>query len=766
MAAAKSVWAIDIGNNSLKALRLQQTGENIEVIGLDYIEHPKILSAENITEDEKNQIIRTTLSTFAGRNDLSKDPIAISVPGQTSFARFIKLPPVDLKRIPEIVKFEAVQQIPFDINEVEWDWQLMPKTDSPDTEVGIFAIKNELISKYLENFSAENIRISVVQMAPIALYNYAWFDRKDLDDTDKNAVVLLDMGVDNTNLVICTKTSVWQRCIPLGGNNFTKTISDAFKLNFEKAEKLKRGAPVSKYARQIFHAMKPVLTDLGTEIQRSLGYYNSSHKNTAFAKIVLFGGGLRLQGLNKYLQQTTQIPAIRPDAFEKLVPAQNVSSSKLHENICDFAITYGLGLQALNIAKIQSNLLPAKIARSMMWAQKSKYFITAAAILLAVSILALFRTNIDLSAYSSREAQNKRNETENILQSAKSAVNNLNNERARDAEYQKIIEKHIDTFKYREVIPLLHEMIFKTLPNQENNPTQAELYEAYAKGDVKKIKQVPRNQRKQVFITSIGITYADSLAAAPLGVTKPQRSSRTTTSATEYVSTETAGGEFGYAPPGSPESQPSYEQPISAARTPSQEAHQKDAKGFVVIIEGFTPYEKIDELMDPAGVGNDPNKVGNDPNKWGVITRMLNLNRFFDGNCPFKLFQKDRIEHFRLETGLVQPQDQEMPQGIGIQQIVTRATADESVASDSRRPTRTRSTTGPEVDLVTNETVLLDPLTKEEINKTFSLDDKGRKKYDAFGQPTYIERDRWFRIKAKFIWKNAPQQQGQGTTGT
>ena len=755
MPAAKSVWAIDIGNNSLKALRLQQTGENIEVIGLDYIEHPKILSGENITEDEKNQIMRTTLSTFAGRNDLSKDPIAISVPGQTSFARFIKLPPVDLKRVPEIVKFEAIQQIPFDINEVEWDWQLMPKTDSPDIEVGIFAIKNELVSKYLENFSAENIRISVVQMAPIALYNYAWFDRKDLDDADKNAVVLLDMGADNTNLVICTKTSVWQRCIPLGGNNFTKTIADAFKLNLGKAERLKRGAPVSKYARQIFHAMKPVLTDFGTEIQRSLGYYSSSHKNTAFAKIILFGGGLRLQGLNKYLQQTTQIPAIRPDAFEKLVPAQNVSSAKLHENICDFAITYGLGLQALNIAKIQSNLLPAKIARSMMWAQKSKYFVTAAAILLAVSILALLRTNIDLKTYSGREAQNKRNETENILQSAKKTVNDLNNEQARNAEYQKIIEKYIDTFKYRDVIPLLHEMIFKTLPNQENNPTQAEFYEAYAKGDTEKIKQIPRNQRKQVFITSIGINYADSIAAAPLEAAKSQRSSRTTTFTPGYGGPAgMPGDEFGYAPRATTRGvQPSYR--------PEALHDQNDVKGFVVVIEGFTPYEKIGELMDPVGAGNDPNK-------WGVITRMLDPNQFFDGNCPFELFQKDKIEHFRLETGVVRVQDQQIPQGIGIQQIVTRVTADESAASDSRKTTRTRSTMSPEADLVANETVLVDPLTKEEISKIFNLDDKGRKKYDAFGQPIYIERDRWFRIKAKFIWKDAPQEQTgtENQTGT
>jgi type IV pilus assembly protein PilM len=659
------------------------------------------------------------------------------VPGQTSFARFIKLPPVDPKRVPEIVKFEAVQQIPFDINEVEWDWQLMPKTDSPDTEVGIFAIKNELVGKYLENFSAENIRISIVQMAPIALYNYAWFDRTDLDNADKNAVVLLDMGADNTNLIVCTKTSVWQRCIPLGGNNFTKVIAEAFKLNFEKAEKLKRGAPVSKYARQIFHAMKPVFTDFGTEIQRSLGYYSSSHKNTTFTKIVLFGGGMRLQGLNKYLQQTTQIPAVRPDAFEKLVPAQNVSSAKLHENICDFAITYGLGLQALNIAKIQSNLLPAKIARGMMWAQKSKYFIIAATILLAVSLLALFKTNIDLKACSGKDAQSKRNDTENILQKARNVTNKFDSQRARDAEYQQITKKYFDLFKYRDVLPLLHETIFKTLPSRQNNEAQAEFYDVYTKGDIEKIKQTPRNLRKQAFITSIGINYTSNLAAAPLEIERPRQSLK----ARESRKSDSLSGERRFAP--------TYKQP-----TETSPQDQQNAKGFVVVIEGFTPYEKIGELMDPAGVGNDEQK-------WGVITRMLNLDKIFDGNCPFELFQKDKIEHFKLETGFVDPMDQQMPEGIGIQQIKTRVIDDElaATASSTTKPTRNRTANPTESEFVKNETVLIDPLTKEELSKTYDLDDKGRKKYDAFGQPLYIERDRWFRIKAKFLWKDVLQQQ-------
>lgn len=709
---ARSVWAIDIGNNSLKALRLQAAGDRIEVTGLDYIEHPKILSAEGTSEEEKNQIIRASLATFVGRNSLAKDDVAVSVPGQTSFARFIKLPPVDPKKIPEIIKFESVQQIPFDINEVEWDWQMMPKPDSPDVEVGIFAIKNELISRYLDNFSAENLTVNLVQMAPMALYNYAQFDRSDLDDQDKKAVVLLDMGTADTNLVICTKLSVWQRCIPLGGNNFTKAIIDAFKLDFAKAEKLKRGAPVSKYARQIFHAMKPVFTDLGAEIQRSLGYFSGSHRGTSYTKIILLGGGFKLQGLNKYIQQTTQLTVVRPDSFEKLAASASVSSAKLHDNLCDLAITYGLGLQATGKAKINSNLLPKGIARRMMWARKSKFFIGAAAILLIASLLGLFKANIDLKKSSDPDPQ-----VQSVLQQAREISSKLNEQQQRENTYKEQVSKQMDMFKYRDVIPLLHQTILNCIPQQKD------IFEAYAKGEKDKIMAVPRKDRKIIFITSLNISYAESVA----GVSMDSGRARGTRSF----------------------------EPGAAMQGGDQQGQQADGKGFIVTIEGYTPYEKIGELLDPAGVANDPNK-------WGMVTRMMNLNKFFDGNSPFQLFNKGKIEHFRTEQDLVTisttGNDARMPTGIGKIETKQRGGTEEQAPENSRN-TRGIGRAN-DADKVNMEVVLVDPLTGEEISQTVDLDSSGRKKLDSFGKPVYIERDRWFRIKAKFLWIEKPKIAG------
>ena len=173
----------------------------------------------------------------------------------------------------------------------------------------------------------------------------------------------------------------------MGGNNFTKAIADTFHLNFEKAEKLKRTAPVSKYARQIFQAMRPVFMELASEAQRSLGFYKSSNPNIRVGRLVAMGGGTKLRGLMKYLQQTLQMPVERPDVFKKLAIGADVPAAKFGENVCDFGVVYGLALQGLGMAGIESNLLPRSMVRSKAWAGKSRWFLGAACILFAASAI-------------------------------------------------------------------------------------------------------------------------------------------------------------------------------------------------------------------------------------------------------------------------------------------------------------------------------------------------------------------------------------------
>ncbi|MHC4122776.1 MAG: type IV pilus assembly protein PilM [Planctomycetota bacterium] len=704
-----AVWAIDIGNNSLKALSLTDISGKLEVIGFSNIQHQKILSRSRLSREEREELIAISLRQFVRQNVIGEDEIIISVPSQNSFARFVTLPPVEEKRIPEIVKFEAAQQIPFDISEVQWDWQLMSEKGGAENKVGIFAIKNEIIDAALEDFNREGLEIGYVQMAPMALYNYVVYDRPELCSSNAQATAILNIGAENTDLVVCTKSTVWQRSIPMGGNSFTKAIADTFKLNFEKAEKLKRTAPMSKYARQILQAMKPVFTDLASEIQRSLGFYSGSNADIKIVKIIAFGGCTRMRGLLKYLQQSLQIPIESPDSFKKLTIGEDVSAAEFHDDVCDFGIVYGLALQGLGLGKIESNLLPHSVARSMAWASKAKYFTTAACLLLAVSLMGFGRTVFDKVTYSNNN--DIRSRINKVETQARRAIEDVDNQRSRSSAYEQIIQKNFKLFEHRDVVPLLYQTIILTLPNKKNNPEQKELYSAFAEGEVEIVLRTPRKQRKQIFITNISIEYIGQLEAL-----QPERISSTS-------------GRPGKSKPGGDSEEPEAEE------TPKAE---EGGPGFQVTLTGYSPYGKLrEELMEPVDVQDNKDK-------WGVITRMENLDEVVDGNSPFRLYGRGKSEHFDIDIGEV-AFDNDTPEGIGIKDEIVKNVVEKGKALE--KP----------------EKVLLDQMTKEIISRVPQLDENGLIKKDRKNRIIYKANDHWFKLGAKFVWR---QQQSSDETST
>ncbi|MBN1125319.1 MAG: pilus assembly protein PilM, partial [Sedimentisphaerales bacterium] len=679
-----------------------------------------------------------------------------------------------------------------DINEVEWDWQLMTSPDSPDAEVGIFAIKNEVINSFMGHFTREKMQITNVQIGPMALYNYAHFDRQDVREDEGKAVVIMDMGCDSTTLVVCTKDTVWQRSIRIGGNAFTEAIEEAFKLSFRKAEKLKRTAPMSKYMRQIFTAMKPMYTDLGSEVQRSLGFYASSGpgREKGFSKIIALGGGMKLQGLAKYLQQTLNIPVIRPDSYERLTLAPEVSAAKFHENIGDFGIVYGLGVQMLDEPKIKANLLPRRLARQMAWARKAKYFTAAACLLLGVSIVSLANVQFAKAKYNSSTNEGLRRQSNTIASAAREAKAKLEEQKQREPKLNEQIAQQTDMLKYRDIIPKMNHDILACLPNEENNPEQVAVYKAFEEGNVEALKQVPRTERKQLFITSLSVQYVSSVKDADL--------SKLETMQRKAISISTGG--FGYEgmdprymegmdPRYMEGMDPRYMEGTMDPRyregmygpggTPLQTTEKEpDGPGFIVLIEGYSPYHggtgnDLSPLLDPPGVGRQE-----DQTNWGFITRLENMGKVVS-DTPFKLYEKGNTEHFILEKNPVDLSQKDTPLGIGMQvekervseEILKADTGlgmgrgggtyyDESMRGGGRMASR-----------VEKETVLVDPLTGEEISKVFDiiteediatnpdLTDKnlGERKFDQYRRPKFIVRDHWFRVKCKFLWEGGPE---------
>ncbi len=391
MAGVQAIWGIDLGRCALKALKLRAADDKVEILAYDYIEHARILSQPDA---DRNELIRSALEKFLSRNDISKDEVVVSVPGQQTLARFSKLPPVAPKRIPDIVRYEADQQIPFDMDEVIWDYQTFQQPGSPDLEVGIFAMKRELLREHLLHFEQAAIEPIAVQAGPLAVYNAAEFD----GILSKETTILLDIGAENTDLIIATPDTFWTRTVPIGGNSFSEALVKSFKLSFSKAENLKRNADTSKYARQIFQAMRPIFADLVQELQRSLGFYSSTHRDTKVEKVVCVGNAFKLPGLQKYLQQNLGLPVERPESWKRAVFLGGPDDSEFKEQLLSFGVAYGLALQGLDLAKATSNLLPAEIAKQAVWRKKRPAFAAAAACLVLAGGLMWFRYSSDMKA--------------------------------------------------------------------------------------------------------------------------------------------------------------------------------------------------------------------------------------------------------------------------------------------------------------------------------------------------------------------------------
>ena len=146
-------------------------------------------------------------------------------------------------------------------------------------------------------------------LSALAVYNAVAYDLELGPDT--SGVIFMDIGTSSTDVIIAEGTNVWLRTLPMGGNHFTEALVRAFKLSFTKAEKLKREATTSKYARQIFQAMRPVFADLMQEMQRTLGFYQTVNRDANVYRLVGIGSSFRLPGMQKLLSQQLQVEVSR-----------------------------------------------------------------------------------------------------------------------------------------------------------------------------------------------------------------------------------------------------------------------------------------------------------------------------------------------------------------------------------------------------------------------------------------------------------------------
>jgi type IV pilus assembly protein PilM len=413
MAKLNTAWGIEIGQYGVKALQLERVGDEVRVRDFAVIPHVQVLTDPEISSDgdagaasKYMAMLEMSLAALATQKQLTGQRVVVNFNWMQGrgFARFAKLPAVSPREIPNLVKYEVDQQIPFPVDDIEWDYHTFISPESPEVEVGLFAIQKEPLSEYLA-LVTEKLGTDpyAVTLGPIALYNAFAFDRGIPEKNEP--FVLLDIGTSTTDLIVAHGPRCWMRTFPLGGHNFTEAIAAEFKFPYRQSDALKQESATSKYAKQIMTAMRPVFGDLIGDVQKSLQFYESQNRGVKLRNVIGMGSTLKIPGLRKFIGLQLNLEVERLDHFDRIA-VEGPASADFSQHIVSFGVAYGLALQGLGLSVVNVNLLPLANVRQQVWSQKTRWFAAAAAVACAAGGLMFARSLLDNGALGDVAAAN------------------------------------------------------------------------------------------------------------------------------------------------------------------------------------------------------------------------------------------------------------------------------------------------------------------------------------------------------------------------
>jgi len=380
------VWGIDLGRSALKAVRVGVRRGEIEILAADVIPYEGEGRAGE--EPGRDRRMWKALAAFQERNRIGGDKVVISVPGQATFIRNLKIILVGKKSLSELVQFEAQQEIPFVLDEVIWDYELFEPEDknAKQREGVLFAVKKNVLNNYYLSLSSANVHADVVQTTPLALYNFFCYDQ----GTGRGYLVL-DVGSEGSELVAINGRHFWTRSLPVGGNKVTEALAQEFELPSDKADAAKRLLESSKYSSQYLEVIRPALQSLASEVQKSLAYHKSQGKDLSFEVVYLMGSGARTLGLREQLAQSLGKDVVVFAKFGRMTVSKKANLDVIAAHLPALGVALGLAVQGAGQGVTDVNLIPQRAARRSIVSKKKPYVgAIAAAILVFLGAMFYF----------------------------------------------------------------------------------------------------------------------------------------------------------------------------------------------------------------------------------------------------------------------------------------------------------------------------------------------------------------------------------------
>ena len=371
---------------------------------------------------------RVAIADLAQRLKVGKVKTRYAISGQSVFTRFVKLPPLQDDNIEQLVTFEAQQHVPFPLQEVVWDYELIE--GATEKEVVIVAIKADALDEINAAVNDSGLGTAEVDVAPMAIYNAF----RATYGNPEEPILLIDIGAKTSNLLYIEGRRFFTRSIAIGGAAVTAAIAKEYGIPFMEAEhqKIANGLvalggghteQLDESVAALAMVIRNALTRLPAEIARTTNYYRSQHGGSAPRRVLLAGGGANLPYTLEFFQEKLNLPVEYFNPVRNVTIGKSVDPADVQREGHLMGELVGLGLRGIGKSAINIDLVPHVVEQSRAADRRKPFLIAAAAVLLGgMAVWAAFQ---NIAASTATEQAQAMEDTRESLSPLKTEIDQL-----------------------------------------------------------------------------------------------------------------------------------------------------------------------------------------------------------------------------------------------------------------------------------------------------------------------------------------------------
>jgi type IV pilus assembly protein PilM len=408
MADSNSIAVINLGSQRVGgALFSRTSGGDLILKRYEFVE----LDGDPSVDVSRLPQLKVGLSELVAKLKVKGQKVWCAVPGHPVFSRFVKLPPVQGDKLAQIVEFEARQNVPWQLDEVSWDYEVVAKSDLGEVEVVLAAMKIEPLNEMHAEVVSCGINVVGVDVGPLALYNAFRYSYPDVDEP----ALVIDLGARSTNLVFVEGDRFFTRNLLVGGAAVTNAIAKEFGIPFAEAERQKcsqgfvaLGGAVEDHPDEGVNAMSKVMrnsmTRLHSEVMRTITFYRSQQGGSAPKRVFLAGGGSAAGYIAEFFTEKLKLPVEVFNGMRGVQADRGVNAEAGQVDAPAMGELVGLALHGMGSCPCEIELVPDALASSRDAARRAPALVMSGLCILAALGAAIFWFNNAEAAIQERAA--------------------------------------------------------------------------------------------------------------------------------------------------------------------------------------------------------------------------------------------------------------------------------------------------------------------------------------------------------------------------